>query len=329
MRPPRFWQHDGPIPRLLQPAAWAYDAAGRLRRALARPHRAAIPVICVGNLTAGGSGKTPVALALIALLQQRGAEVHALTRGYGGRLKGPVRVDLARHSALEVGDEALLLAERAPTWVAARRPAGAEAAIAEGAQIIVMDDGFQNPHLHKDLSLLVIDGRGGLGNGRVHPAGPLREAPARAWPRADGLILTGPVEPAVARGLPAALPRVQARMMPDIEAQALRGRAVVAFAGIGRPEKFFLTLRETGAELLATQAFPDHHVYRGEEVMAMVERAVSLNALPVTTAKDAMRLPPEARGMVTVLRADMEFSDPAIVEDWLDRVWPRDGSRQR
>ena len=244
MRPPDFWQQDGLVPRLLQPAALLYDGIGRMRRRLTRPRSAGVPVICIGNLTAGGSGKTPAALAVIAMLQNRGAAVHALTRGYGGRIRGPVQVDPGRHGAADVGDEALLLAERTPTWVSADRPAGAAAAVAAGARLIVMDDGFQNPTLHQDLSLLVIDGGAGLGNGRVHPAGPLREEPGRAWRRAHGVILTEPISPAVARIPPPELPRVAARMLPDPQAQDLRDRAVVAFAGIGRPERFFDTLRD-------------------------------------------------------------------------------------
>lgn len=328
MRAPQFWQTDGALARLLQPLAWCYDAVGRVRRGMVSPRRCAVPVVCIGNLTAGGTGKTPLALAVIAILQRRGARVSALTRGYGGRLAGPVRVEPDRHGAAEVGDEALLLAARTPTFVARDRHAGAAAAIAAGTDIIVMDDGFQNPSLAKDLSLIVVDGRAGLGNGRVHPAGPLRETPARAWPRADAIVVTGPTAPATLRQLPPALPAVEARMVPDLEASRLRGQAVVAFAGIGRPQKFFDTVRDLGADLKAAHAFADHHFYREDEIMALLDEATALKAIVVTTAKDAVRLPELARAMVTVVDAALAFDAPETVEDWLDRVWPRgDGAR--
>lgn len=319
MRPPRFWQHDGILPHLLLPAAWLYDLAGRLRRHVVRPVHCGVPVICVGNLTAGGSGKTPMALALIALLARRGVHAHALTRGFGGRLRGPLRVDPAVHGVAEVGDEALLLARSAPTWVSADRAAGAKAAVAAGAPLIVMDDGFQNPGLHKDLALLVIDGGVGLGNGRVHPAGPLREVPERAWARCDGAVQVGP-DTAISVPLPAGMPAVAARMIPAREAAALRGRPVVGFAGIGRPAKFFETLLELGVDLVSAHAFPDHHAYSDDEVMTLVEEAAAAGAELVTTAKDAVRLPPEARAMVTVVEATLEFAQPAVLESWLDRL---------
>ncbi len=180
MRAPEFWQSDGALARLLAPLGAAYGLAGRLRRARARPAACGVPVVCIGNLVAGGAGKTPVALAVAGRLQDQGRAVQLLTRGYGGRARGPLRVEPGRQGAAEVGDEALLLAARAPTWVARDRAAGAAAAVAAGAEVLVMDDGFQNPALAKDLSLLVVDGASGFGNGRVMPAGPARRR--SPWP---------------------------------------------------------------------------------------------------------------------------------------------------
>ena len=174
MRAPEFWARDGGFAALLAPLGLSYDLAGRLHRALARPHSVPVPVICVGNLVAGGAGKTPLVIALVEALATRGQRAYCLTRGYGGCEAGPVRVDPAAHDAKRVGDEALLLARIAPTWVARDRAAGARAASAAGAGIIVMDDGFQNPHIAKDLSLLAVDGAYGFGNAKVMPAGPLR-----------------------------------------------------------------------------------------------------------------------------------------------------------
>jgi tetraacyldisaccharide 4'-kinase len=206
VRAPEFWTEDGALARTLAPLAAAYAGAGCLRRALARPVAVSVPVVCVGNLVTGGAGKTPVVLALLGALRQRGETPHALTRGYGGREAGPLRVDPARHDAARVGDEALLLARAAPTWVARDRPAGAKAAVAAGASLVVMDDGFQNPSLQKDLSILVVDGRYGFGNGRVVPAGPLREPLAWGLARADAVVVVGEaredLEPTLGAGQP-------------------------------------------------------------------------------------------------------------------------------
>ncbi|MDP6688064.1 MAG: tetraacyldisaccharide 4'-kinase [Alphaproteobacteria bacterium] len=318
MRAPDFWTRDGILARTLQPAAYLYGMAGRLRWAMAKPWRAGVPVICIGNLVAGGAGKTPVALALGLALTRRGIVAHFLSRGHGGRLAGPVRVDPARHGAADVGDEPLLLAAAGPAWIARDRAAGARAAVAASAQAIIMDDGFQNPGLAKDLSLLVIDGAYGLGNGRVHPAGPLRETVAAGLARADDVVLLQSGE------TPAALPALQrppltARLIPGADALALRGTRVVAFAGIGRPQRFFHTVRELGAELVEQQAFPDHHPYGEDEIWQLVDLAQSLDARAVTTAKDAVRLPPEARAMVTVIDVALEFDSPDDLDDLLDR----------
>ncbi len=191
MRQPEFWRHDGAVAKILTPLGWAFHGAGRIRRWAARPYCAPIPVICVGNLVAGGAGKTPVAMAIADMLLAARRKPHFLTRGFGGGLAGPVRVDRSGHDAGAVGDEALLLADMAPCWVARDRADGARAAVDAGAEIIVMDDGFQNPQPAKDLSLIVIDGGVGFGNRRVIPAGPLRENLAAGIRRADAAILIG------------------------------------------------------------------------------------------------------------------------------------------
>jgi tetraacyldisaccharide 4'-kinase len=319
MQAPEFWVRDGALARGLQPLAWLYGAAGRLRWAVSNPWRAGVPVICVGNLVAGGAGKTPTALALGRALAQRGIALHFLSRGHGGRLPGPTRVDPERHGAADVGDEPLLLAAAAPAWIARDRAAGARAAIAHGAQAIVMDDGLQNPGLAKDLSLLVIDEAYGLGNGRVHPAGPLREPASIGLARADRVVLlqSGETAAPLARIAP---PPLTARLIPSDGALALRGRRVLAFAGIGRPQRFFHTVRELGAELVGQHGFPDHHPYREDEIWKLVELARELDAQAVTTAKDAVRLPPGARGMVTVIDVTLAFDQPDDLDHLLDRA---------
>lgn len=294
MRAPAFWQRAPSLAaNLLRPAGFVYGAvaARRMRRA---GERAGVPVICVGNFTAGGAGKTPTALAIAQMLTEAGERPVFLTRGYGGRLHGPVRVDPARHGALDVGDEPLLLVRIAPAIVARDRPAGARLAVAEGASVIVMDDGLQNPSLAKDLRIAVVDGETGVGNGLCLPAGPLRAPLSAQWPRIDGAIVIGAGAggEAVAREtLRAGKPLIRARLEPDPAAAAgLRGRRVLAFAGIGRPAKFFATLAACGAEIAARQAFPDHHSFTAPEMAALVARAEADGLALVTTEKDFARI---------------------------------------
>lgn len=316
MRPPAFWNDAGaPEGRLLAPAGWLYARIARPGRGKAR--RAPVPVVCIGNAVLGGAGKTPVALAVAGRLAATGHSPHFLSRGYGGRLRGPVRVDPAVHGAGDVGDEPLLLARAASAWVARNRPAGALAAAEAGASIVVMDDGFQNGRLAKDAAILVADGAVGYGNGRVFPAGPLREPAAAAHARADALVIVGSPECA----LPNGLPRLEARLAPAPGSERLAGEAVFGFAGIGRPAKFEKTLRDLGARLVGFRAFPDHHRYRPDEVTALLERAAALGARCVTTEKDAVRLPADMRDAVETVAVAIEWRDPGR----LDRILQEKG----
>lgn len=310
MRAPAFW--DGPAShpaaRLLAPVAALYG-----RHTAARMDRAGIPppcpVLCIGNFTLGGAGKTPTALAVAAHLRDLGVRPAFLTRGYGGRLTGPVRVDPARHAVADVGDEPLLLARAAPTILARDRPLGARLCTAEGADCIVMDDGLQNPSLAKTLSLAVVDAGAGLGNGLTFPAGPLRVPLARQWRHVHGLVLIGEgpagervAEEARRRNLPVH----RASLIPGAD---LAGRRVLAFAGIGRPEKFFASLREAGAEVVATRAFADHHPYDARDSEALAVEAERLGADLVTTEKDRVRLAPAFAARVSVLPVTLRFAD--------------------
>lgn len=319
MRAPDFWTRHSATARLLAPLGWAVAGAAAMRRVATRPARATRPVLCVGNLTAGGQGKTPTALALAAALQALGATPCFLTRGYGGRSAGPLRVDPARHTAEEVGDEALLLARSAPTILAHDRPAGAAEAARCGATHIIMDDGFQNPTLGKDLSLIVVDGGYGFGNGRLLPAGPLREPIASGLARADAVVLVGADANGVAKLLPPDLPLLRARLVA-CEPETWRGRRVLAFAGIGRPEKFFATLAECGADIASSHEFPDHHPYDAATLDALLAEARSLGAVPVTTEKDLMRLPPARRDGFAALAVRLAWDEPARLSALLARV---------
>ena len=333
MKAPGFWWHDAPSPaaRLLAPAALVYGAVAGRR--MGRPGaRAALPVVCVGNFTAGGAGKTPVALALAGLLREAGERPAFLSRGHGGRLEGPLAVEPGRHDADAVGDEPLLLARAGPTVVARDRPAGAALAQDLGATVVVMDDGFQNPSLEKDVSIVVIDGATGLGNGRVMPAGPLRAPMAAQWPRADALIVVGEgaagaeaAREAEARGLPV----LAARLVPEAAAAAaLASRQVLAFAGIGHPQKFFRTLEACGARVARRRAFPDHHRFGAGEVSALVAEARRDGLLPVTTEKDRVRLeglglPAEILAAVRVLPVALALAEPDVARRLLGAALAR------
>jgi tetraacyldisaccharide 4'-kinase len=318
MRAPEFWATGGAVAALLAPVGAGYGLASRLRRAWVRPIRVPIPVICVGNLVAGGAGKTPVALSLLAAMMARGLAPHVLSRGYGGTEAGPLRVDPARHDAGRVGDEALLLAAAAPTWVSRDRAAGARAIAEAGGGAIVMDDGFQNPAVTKDLSLLVVDGAYGFGNGRLIPAGPLRERVTDGLARADAVVLLEPDPQGLASRLSAQLPVLRARIAPTADGRRLAGARVLAFAGIGRPEKFFATLDSLGAVLVGCRAYADHHPYRPSEIDEVLARAESLDAVPVTTEKDAVRLPSQVRARVQVLSVTVEWQDAGALDSLLD-----------
>ena len=319
MRAPEFWTGDGRgiLPFLLSPLAALY--AGATARRVAKPGwRAPVPVICCGNATAGGAGKTTLALDIGRRLAHRGVAVHFLTRGYGGSAKGPTRVDPARHDSTVVGDEALLLAAERPTWGAADRAAGARAAVAAGAQALVMDDGLQNPTLEKDLSLLTVDGTYGFGNGLVIPAGPLREPVAAAASRSGATVLIGRDEVGALARLPPALPVLRAELVPGPEVAALKGQAVYAFCGIANPRKFFATLAESGAMLTGRASFADHYPYDAGDLRDLLAEADRLRAIPVTTRKDFVRIPPAFRARVTVVTIALAWEEPAWLEVMLD-----------
>ena len=317
MRAPEFWHRPaGLAATLLAPFGLAYGALGALRALRATPWRAPVPVICVGNLTVGGAGKTPVVLALATRLRARGLSVACLSRGYGGSERGPLQVDPARHTAAQVGDEPLLLARVATTWIARDRKDGARAAIAEGADVVLLDDGLQNPSLRKHFSLVVIDAGYGFGNGRIIPAGPLREPVERGLARAQAIVLIGDGPCPVATSLPV----LRARLVPDEAARALKGRRVTAFAGIGRPEKFADTLRDLGVELVSLTGFADHHPYREEEVSALIAAARRAGASLVTTEKDLVRLPEKLQTQVTAIGVRLRFDQPELLDALLEPV---------
>ena len=329
MRTPEFWQRDGLAARALGPAARVYRAVAALKRASTGTRSPGLPVVCVGNLVAGGAGKTPVALALGERLAARGHAVHFLSRGYGGREKGPHRVDPERHGARDVGDEPLLLARIAPTWVSANRRLAAAAAADAGATMAIMDDGHQNASIEKAFSIVVIDGIYGFGNGRLLPAGPLREPVEAGLARADAAIVIGPDEAGIAGALRDGLLLMRGSVVPSPESAAIAGKRVVAFAGIARPEKFFRTLATLGCQVEHAKSFPDHHPFSESEIADLIERAKASEAIPVTTAKDAVRLPLAFREAVAVLDITFEWEDEADADDLVRAIEAELADRSR
>ena len=322
---PRWWYlRSGrgrmPLTRaLMTPVSWIWSAVTARRIAGAIPFDPGVPVICVGNLTLGGTGKTPVVRAVAQHLASEGRDVHLLSRGYGGRLEGPLRVDPAVHTAADVGDEPLMLARDFPVWIARDRPAGARAAAAAGAQVIVMDDGHQNPSLHKALSLVVVDGetRGDewpFGDGRVFPAGPMREPLAVGLARADAVVILctadldapDPELIGQVRGPPVLMAHLRPAAAPPSGLQ-------VGFAGVGKPWKVERALQAAGCNLVDFAPLADHLAYDEPLLARLADRAGRFGAGLVTTEKDWVRLPPAWQGRVTAWPVAAVFDDPSAL----------------
>jgi tetraacyldisaccharide 4'-kinase len=327
MRAPDFWwrapNRPGLLPRLLAPLGWLY-ATATARRLRQPGYSPKVPVICVGNLTAGGAGKTPTVIALIERLSARGRKVHVVTRGYGGSLAGPVRVDEAFHTADQVGDEPLLLSAFAPVWVAKGRAAGVQAAEAAGAEVILMDDGFQNPAVKPTLALVVVDAARGFGNGRCIPAGPLREPVATGLARAN-LVLT--IGDAAAQGQfngtwgkAIRIPRLMGALQPLQMGMDWTGEPVLAFAGIADPSRFFATLQAQGAKLVRGEALGDHATLSEALLRRLEAEAAAAGAQLVTTEKDAARLPANWRAKVLTLVVRLNLDDWSPLDAKLDRL---------
>lgn len=315
---PRFWR-PGPtgvdflLSVLLAPAGWIYAGLVYCRLAMSRPRTVKPVLICIGNAVVGGSGKTPTCLALGKHALKKGLVIHYLTRGYGGNETGPMRVDPTRHDAASVGDEALLLASVAPTWVAKDRSAGAVQAAAAGAELIVMDDGLQNPSIRKTYTLLTIDGTFGFGNGLPMPAGPLREFRGCALARSNRCLIIGPTDDALLTKLEGSLPLSRADIQPATDLAPLKDQNIVAFAGIGHPEKFFKMLRNAGLQVSDAVGFSDHHVYSETDLEKLQSIAESHRAMLVTTTKDYVRLPTGFRANVQAIDVGLHFTDQS---DW-------------
>lgn len=302
MKTPSFWKEQSFISNCLQPLGKVYALITGLRLRLKAPYKAKCPVICIGNLTAGGTGKTPVSLSIAEILQQMGYKPFFVSRGYGGRIHNVV-VNKEVHTPKQVGDEPLLLSECAPTVVNPDRAAAAKLAIAHGADCLVMDDGFQNPGLYKDVSFLVFDGSYGIGNQRVIPAGPLREPFDTGIKRAQAIIILGEDKTGLAKrtSLPVFYGQVKEEQPTENK------RIVLAFAGIGHPEKFYNSLQKCGLKIAKTHNFPDHYFYTRAELNKLIDEAEKNDWDIYTTSKDFVKIPVSLQAKIKVLKIKVEW----------------------
>lgn len=290
IKAPQFWWE--PLPfygKIFSFLSWIYGWIVESRLKSVTPIRVSVPVICVGNLSLGGTGKTPVVLFLADYFLKKGRKVGVLTRGYGGKVKGPLRVNTNHHTEREVGDESLLLAGVVPTWVAHDRVAGAKEMVRKGINLILMDDGHQNPFLYKDLNLVVVDGFQGFGNKEIFPLGPLRESLKCGLERADVVVSVRSPSKTLKQDL-ASYKGVIAVAEIILDKNALPSQKIMAFCGIGNPDKFFTSLERAGGEIVERQAFPDHYRYSSSDLKFLKKKALSHQSILVTTEKDWVRL---------------------------------------
>ena len=308
MKTPPFWyQPPGLLSTLLQPIGWLYGKGGKVISSFKKSQRFPIPIISIGNIVSGGSGKTPTAIALAHILKEKGIKVHFVTRGYGGRKQGPLLVNASSHTPEEVGDEPLLLARQSQTWVAKSRPLGVQAALEDGAELIILDDGHQTTSLYKDISFVVVDALQGFGNGQVIPAGPLREGLEEGLKRADAIICIGK-----STGL------FDKQMFSAKSVfQPLKVGRVVAFCGLGFPQKFYKSLKEFGINVVATESFPDHYIYQEKDLQRLLTISKAHQAELVTTRKDWVKLPKAWQTRVNVLDMHIEFENPEEVYQFI------------
>lgn len=324
MRTPKFWYNENKtvLSFLLRPISWIYGSTRELISAHSKTWHAPVPVICIGNLVAGGHGKTPMAISICNALKLNNKIVHFISRGYKGSMSGPILVDPKSHTAKEVGDEPLLLSKIAPTWISANREAGIKLAYKMGAEIIVMDDGFQNPSVKKDLSILVIDGEVGFGNGNLIPAGPLRENIATGLLKANAVVIVGKdilnlrntLTNVVSKTSNTPIRIYNAEIKPDAGSQSLQNDKVIAFAGIGRPEKFFNTLIDMSCNIIEKKNFADHHKYSKKEIAKLLNLAEEKNAKLVTTSKDYVRLTTSQQEKIIPVPIRLHWSDRTAID---------------
>jgi tetraacyldisaccharide 4'-kinase len=313
-RAPHFWDKRQWFSYFLVPISWIWTRVSQWNEGNIKSEKVSVPVICVGNLVMGGAGKTPTVIALVNILKNLGHTPHILSRGYGAYIRDAIQVNPNKHNYLQVGDEPLLLAQAAPTWAGPDRVQSAKAAILNGATVLVMDDGLQNPSLQKDLSFIVVDSMQGIGNGMVFPAGPLREPIEYGADRAHAMILIGEGN--------ASFEFIDQQFVAKIAChkknfESEKSKRVVAFAGIGYPEKFRHTLIENEFEICQFVEFGDHYPYTIHDMIKLLKIADQYQATLLTTSKDWLRIPSQYRNSVESLPISLNFDEPETIQDFL------------
>lgn len=310
---PRFWKTHSFVSYILRPLSWLYLKLARFKERSITPQKLSVPVICVGNLVLGGAGKTPTVISLVKLLKSMGHTPHILSRGYGAVIKDLKQVNPEDHHYLQVGDEPLILSQFAPTWVSPNRVKAGKAAIKQGATVLIMDDGFQNTSLVKDLNVLVVDSNQGFGNGEVFPAGPLREPIDSGLKRADAIFCIG--DPKRIKLKQAHKAHFVVKTFPTEP-----NERVIAFSGLGYPEKFRQTLKEAGYKIVEFVTFADHYPYTVIDMDRLVRAAEVKKASLITTSKDFVRIPPNFKNNVQVLKVNLAFDEPDVVLEMLEKT---------
>ncbi|PPR44748.1 MAG: Tetraacyldisaccharide 4'-kinase [Alphaproteobacteria bacterium MarineAlpha5_Bin11] len=321
LRAPKFWyvRNTTIFSTIFLPTSLLFRLLSKLYILFSSKNSSTVPVICIGNLVVGGAGKTPVALKVGNLLKLAGYRPHFLTRGYAGKIKENIRV-LNNHSPEEVGDESIILSSVAPTWIGSNRIKSAKLAIKNNADCIIMDDGFQNPTIKKDFSIIVIDGKQGFGNQKVLPSGPLRESINSGLKRANAVIIVGEDTFNIKKFIPSSIPCFGAKFDVSNNEKIYKGKKVTAFAGIAYPTKFFDTLENQGAKILKTFTFPDHYIYTETDLLNLVEKANKNNSILVTTKKDLIRVPESYKPLVYILEGEIKLGEEEVLKEVLINV---------
>ena len=321
LKAPKFWyqKKDTYLSNTLYPLSLLFRFGTKIRNTFSRKYVTKLPVICIGNIVVGGAGKTPVALKLGTLLKEKGYNPHFVSKGYGGIENNNTLVK-SWHSPQSVGDESLLLSEIAPTWIGRDRNNSFKLAKQHGADCIILDDGFQNPTLQKDFSIIVINGEQGFGNKRVIPSGPLRESISRGISRANLIIVIGEIALDVKKKIPKTLPLIHADFKISKENKIYKNQKITAFAGIAYPEKFYNSLIEQGAILERKISYPDHHIFDENDMLNLAETANLTKSILVTTKKDFVRIPKSYRSLVTTLNGEIEFEDENLLIEILSNL---------
>ena len=321
LKAPRFWykKSDTLLSNTLYPLSLLFRFGTKLRNLINIQTISELPIICIGNIVVGGAGKTPVALKLGTLLKQNGYKPHFVSKGYGG-IETSNTLIKEWHSAQSVGDESLLLSEVAPTWIGKDRNKSFALAKESGADCIIMDDGFQNPTLQKDFSIIVINGEQGFGNKRVIPSGPLRESISRGISRANLIIVIGEIDKDIKRKISNDVPLIHAKFQIRRDNKIYKNQKVTAFAGIAYPEKFYNSLNEQGAILEKKISYPDHHIFDENDMLNLAETANVTKSILVTTKKDFVRIPKSYRSLVSTLDGEIEFEDERLLVEILGNL---------